>query len=87
MKLADIKKFFVKEVQGDLVFMILKEGYELLIDYQEYNHYVIFQDNTVQVRAPNDDCYEFAIDLPHVDTEINKHVVINKVTRKEVFRN
>jgi hypothetical protein len=87
MKLSDIKKYFYKDKQDEFVFMHLKEGYELLIDYQEYSYYIIFDDNTVQVRAPNDDCYEFAIDLPHVDTEINKHVVINKVTRKEVFRN
>lgn len=87
MKLTDIKKYFTKEVHNDLVFMKIKDGYEWIMNGQDYSYYVILADNTVLVRAKDDKFDEYEINLPHVNAELLQRVIINKVTRKEVYSN
>jgi hypothetical protein len=85
MKLSDIKKYFIKELHNGLTFMHVRDNYRLLIDGQQYDYYVIFADNTVEIRIAGEELNEKCINLPHVDTELTELVTIYKVTRKEVF--
>jgi len=78
MKLTDIKKYFR---DGEL-----KDGYELIIDDQEYHYYHVFHDGTVWLRSKDDERDEYTIRLESFDTDIVQcSVVLNRVKRTLIF--